>query len=103
MRKYEQLFEEQKKTLLKQFNDELHKQLLTLQSSLLEDVYKKKINSFKSPSKKTIENGSVGTRNVVIPANNNNNDPYAKLRRPAARKLHFSSESETFAATINRK
>jgi len=99
MRKYEQLLEEQKKNLLKQFNDEVHKQLSTLQSSLLEDFNKKKVNSFRSPLKKTTEPAMV-KRN---PLNNNNNyDPYAKLR-PAARKLHFSSESETFSATINRK
>lgn len=118
MRKYEQLFEEHKKVLLHQFNEELHKQLSTLQLSVLEDYGKKKVGSFRSPAvkdgpipvKKTTE-PNIAVRNNfnnnmprAIPPNNNQiQDQYAKLRRPPARKLHFSSESETFSATINRK
>jgi hypothetical protein len=126
MRKYELLFEEHKKILLKQFNEELHKQLSTLQLSIFEDYGKKKVSSFKSsfkndgssPLKKNSEpvlavrnnfNNNV-PRTVPVNnnlANNNNHncvqDQFAKLRRPPARKLHFSSESETFSATINRK
>lgn len=122
MRKYEQLFEEHKKILLKQFNEELHKQLSTLQLSILEDYGKKKVSSFKSPFKndgssplKKNSEPVIAVRNNfnnniprTVPVNNNNNhngvqDQYAKLRRPPTRKLHFSSESETFSATINRK
>lgn len=122
MRKYEQLFEEYKKILLKQFNEELHKQLSTLQLSILEDYGKKKVSSFKSPFKndgssplKKNSEPVIAVRNNfnnniprTVPVNNNNNhngvqDQYAKLRRPLTRKLHFSSESETFSATINRK
>lgn len=119
MRKYEQLFEEHKKILLKQFNEELHKQLSTLQLSILEDYGKKKVSSFKSPFKndgssplKKNSEPVIAVRNNfnnniprTVPVNNHNGvqDQYAKLRRPPTRKLHFSSESETFSATINRK